>query len=199
MVTVETQAYSRYEIQGRASGILIMTLFGAGWASTADYGPILYVSIAIISLVLIISGVYMLVQARRLPKHTSIEAQKQGRSVAKRFYLVFALEVIAIFIAARSLSMFNHSELIIPVIGLVVGLHFLPLAKLFGIRLYYLSGLLLSLLAILTILAQLVGVTPGTVGTWSSIDGLGNAIILWLTSLYLLATCWHMLSYHNSL
>lgn len=43
-------------------------------------------------------------------------------------------------------------------IALIVGLHFLPLAGLFSARAYYFTGALLSLLALIAIVALLLGV-----------------------------------------
>jgi hypothetical protein len=71
-------------------------------------------------------------------------------------------------------------------IALIVGLHFLPLAGLFSARAYYFTGALLSLLALIAIVAlllgvQLVGPSPNN---WSLFVNMGAALVLWLTLLY---------------
>jgi hypothetical protein len=45
------------------------------------------------------------------------------------------------------------------VVALVVGLHFLPLTAVFGVRLYYLTGALIFIPAVVAAVALLMGVT----------------------------------------
>ena len=75
-----------------------------------------------------------------------------------------------------------------PVIALVVGLHFLPLAAVFGVRLYYLTGALISISAAVAAVALLMGVTLGNPFGWSVVVGVATAAVLWATAFVLLRT-----------
>jgi len=56
----------------------------------------------------------------------------QGQKIARRFGIVVAGELIVIGAAIVLLKLFNHPEYIAPMIYLIVGLHFLPLAPFSG-------------------------------------------------------------------
>ncbi|MGG3798413.1 DUF7010 family protein [Metabacillus fastidiosus] len=90
---------------------------------------------------------------------------------------------IAITIAVSNVT--RHSELIPVVVAIIVGVHFLPLAPLFQVRLYYFTGALLCLLAIITWLFVPAKITLGEhqINTFMSVVGFGSALILWGTGL----------------
>lgn len=65
------------------------------------------------------------------------------------YLVVFAIEVVAIVVAAIWLSRTGRSEFIAPAVLAVVGLHFVPLAWVFGQPIMLLAGVLLTGAAIL--------------------------------------------------
>ena len=67
----------------------------------------------------------------------------------------------------------------------VVGLHFLPLAGLFGVPLYCVTGAALCLVAIATMTLGAVGAPTSL---WQLVPGLGAAVALWTTGIGLLIT-----------
>ena len=77
--------------------------------------------------------------------------------------------------AVLLLALFKHPEYIAAVICLIVGLHLLPLASLFQVRVYALVGIALSLLGAGTLLAMLFGLLLGGLWTWPVVVGLGSA------------------------
>jgi hypothetical protein len=124
----------------------------------------------------------------------SPEAQVRGKQISRRFGIVVGVEFTAIATANVLLSLFNHPEFIAPVKVLIAGRHFLPLAFLFRVRVYSLAGTILSLLGGGALLALFFGLTLGSLYTWSLIVGLSTAVILWLTSLSILADARRVLS-----
>lgn len=172
-----------------------MTFFGAIWALLTlpafnDVGKVtLFVSVCIVTVLLFAACLYALQVARHLPEETlSPEQQAQERAVSRRFSIVFGIEIVAIACANMLLGALNHPELIAPIMGVIVGIHFFPLARLFHVHIYNLTGIVLSLLGIAALVTLLLGITLGNPYTWSLIVGLANAAILWLVTLYILYT-----------
>jgi hypothetical protein len=90
-------------------------------------------------------------------------------------------QVAAIAVAVVVLIVVHGTTFIPAVICLIFGLHFLPLARLFGQWQYRWTGALLCAAAIAGIAVYL----GGSSGSMSrSVVGLGAAVILWVTSLH---------------
>jgi hypothetical protein len=98
------------------------------------------------------------------------------KQAQRPFYIVVALEGIAIFALVNLAANLHRPDLIMPAIALVVGLHFLPLARIFRFPAYALTGLALCALAIGS--AFIVGAERAIV------LGLGAAVTLWLTTAF---------------
>ncbi len=174
-------------LAGMTTGTLVLTCFGALWSLQ---GPrIMLLITPVVTVVLMVLCFTTKQTVRQLPQKPDFpEEQTQNQKVARRFGMVCAVEIAAIVAAVVLLRLFTHSEYIAPAICLIVGLHFFPLASLFKVQVYTLTGVALSLLAVGALLALLFGVTFGTVYTWPAIVGLGGAGVLWLTSLFNLAS-----------
>lgn len=131
-------------------------------------------------------GGMLLRYARSLPQTVTPEDAATGKRIGVWFGIVFGAEAALIVLASTLLSTFRADRFIAPVIGLIVGLHFLPLAGLFSARAYYLTSALLSLLALIAIVALLLGVQLAgpSPDNWSFFVSMGAALVLWLTLLY---------------
>ncbi len=90
--------------------------------------------------------------AKTLPAIKSEQATKRGASLRKWFISIIAIEVAGFNIAPMVLWKFNHLEYIVPVDILITALHFIPLGRIFSMPIYYVHGIILSLITILTIL-----------------------------------------------
>lgn len=178
------EASPRY-LAGVTTSALVLTCFGAIWGLQ---GPrIMIVITPVVTIMLLALCLATRQVVRRLPQvQEAPEEQAQGRKISRRFGSVVVGEFAAIAAAVVLLRLFNHPEYSAPVICLIVGLHFLPLASLFGVRVYVLVGAALSLLGSGALLALLVGLTFGDHWIWSVIVGLGSAGILWLAALFIL-------------
>ena len=65
----------------------------------------------------------------------------------------------------------------------VVGLHFVALARLFSLQLYYATAMALCLVAVIT---MILGATGSPASLWQLVRGFGAALALWATSARLL-------------
>ena len=195
----DTRVFDRraYAI-GLASGAFVMTGFGTLWALAAVgilllpaiEGLLSFVGVEFAAAVLTISCFALLRAARRLPQDISPERRAQsaavGRGIGRRFGIIFGIEFVAIALANIICSLLNHSEFAIPLTVLIVGLHFLPLAALFRVWQYYLTGILLGLIALLTVIIVPVTMTLGQGQAWDILPALGSSLVLWLTAVSVL-------------
>lgn len=178
-------------IRGTASGMFFMAFFGTLWAYTGILGlqgwgaPLLLVTAVSIGIALFIGGVSLIRASRELTNQVSKTALRNGKRTRFWFNIIFAAEGLAIAITVAVSNATRHPELIPVIIAIIVGVHFLPLATLFQVRLYYFTGILLCLLAINTWLFVPAKVTLGghQINAFMSLVGFGSALILWGTSL----------------
>jgi hypothetical protein len=90
--------------------------------------------------------------AKKLPAIRSEKATKRGTALRKWFIIIIAIEVAGFNIAPMVLWKFNHLEYIVPVDILITALHFIPLGRIFAMPIYYVHGIILSMITILTML-----------------------------------------------
>lgn len=182
---------SRPAVQGIASGIFFMAFFGAYWGFISAAflsGAVQVVAFVLVGLVTLgffgMVGI-LLRYARSLLKTVSPEEKAMGKRIGIRFGIVFGIEIMLIALASILLSTFQLDRFIAPATALIVGIHFLPLARLFRVPTYYITGVLLSALALVALLALLLGLTIGGQSpyNWSLFVGWGATLVLWLTAL----------------
>jgi hypothetical protein len=185
---------SRSQLGDIGTGAAFLAGFGALWALAGGASlPTRAQAALIVVVVVVIAGFSVAIarlwrHARELPASRSPEAVARSISAGRRLGCLFALEGVTIAAASWLLSTSRHDALIAPVVALIVGVHFLPLAPLFQVRAYYVTGIAMILLAMGGIAAVAVGARPGgaSVFVWSSVVGIGSALILWVTALWAL-------------
>lgn len=188
-MTQTSKAIPGAAVRGTASGVFFMAFFGTLWAYTGIMGlqgwgvRLLLVVAVTIGIVLFIGGVSLMRASRELTNQVPKADLRRGKRTRFWFNIIFAAEGLAIAITIAVSNATNHSELIPVVIAIIVGAHFLPLASLFQVRLYYFTGTLLCLLAIITLLFVPEKVTLGEhqINAFMSVVGFGSALILWGT------------------
>ncbi len=182
---------SRPAVMGIASGIFFMAFFGALWGlMSAGFmdsvvQPVAFVVIGLVTLVFLGLVVMLVRYARSLPETTSSEETAAGKKIGMWFGIIFGLEALLIALTSIVLGRLQASQFIPPAIALIVGFHFLPLARLFRVAFYYVTGILLCVMALVAIIALMCGVPMGGPSpyTWSLLVGIGATLILWLTAL----------------
>lgn len=190
-MTQTSRTIPRSAVQGTASGVFFMAFFGTLWAYTGIMGlqgwgvPLLLVVTVTIGIALFIGGVSLIRASRELTVQVSTTDLSRGKRTRFWFNIIFAAEGLAIAFTIAVCNATRHPELIPVIIAIIVGVHFIPLAPLFQVRLYYFTGALLSLLAIITLLLVPAKVTLGEhqINAFMSVVGFGSALILWGTGL----------------
>lgn len=184
-----SQSLPRAAMRGIASGVLFLAFFGTFWSLIGVGGlhgwgaPWLLIVALLIGVTLLGGGVSLWRGAERLAKEAIPEADTTGRW----FGIIFAAEGIAIGIASYLCNVNTRYDLFFPIMAIIVGLHFLPLARLFGVTLYYGVGVLLCLLGIIALLVvpETVTLAAREMLGRSLLVGFGAAVILWATGLTL--------------
>ena len=152
------------------AGPIILSVFGAVWAilglNFSGLSAAMWLGPIAISVMLILIVIW---RSRGLTP----PLPEEGKRIAKLVGIWSGVEGVAIFVSINLCVSFGSPNLILAAICLMVGLHFLPLARWLPVPLYYLSGALLSALGIAGLLASNL-VSP-------SLVAFGAALILWIT------------------
>lgn len=176
---------------GAANGVMFMTFFGALWASIGIVGsrelgaPWLLIISGLVTLVLLTGAISLFGKARKMNSAAfTPEDKEHWRKINRKFGLIFGLEGVAIFIASIICNAINQFELFFPIMALIVGIHFFPLAQLFREKFYYGTGAVLCILGIITFFLPMEA-TIGhvTLIATSAFIGFGSALTLWVTGL----------------
>ena len=186
------QTLFRGQLLNRCIGALVFTLLGSMWAifglwalgSQAE--PLVAIILALSMLLLLIVSINSLRKVLRLPQDTlTSEIRERIARVKRAFGIVNVAQ--GIFIGATFTTGFKlqHPEYIPPVVAFIVGLHFIALAPILRMRFDYVTGLLLCLLALVTMLTLPMYTSAGDalprrIFLWGVVIGMGAAIVLWL-------------------
>jgi hypothetical protein len=167
----------------RAMGAMFFSVFGGLWLGlwANDQYP------GVLALLVVALGTAALLAAsRRVYKANSqaLKAIRQTTEIRRKsrvFNLINGLQWGVVFLVALVFSQTGNTRWILPAIILIVGLHFLPLARLFEYRPHYVTGAALILLAIVYPLAA-------RDGPENAIGALGSGLILWVSAVWAIAS-----------
>lgn len=175
-------------LRGPAIGIIVSGLFAALWANwsspllsrlPAPYGWVAVCVVVAASGTLLLAGVAMFLRARRPSLATG--GGSASRGVRRGFLVVLAGEIVALNIAAFLLASHHALQYLPPAVAVVVGLHFLPLAKLFRAPHFFATAIVMTMAGVLAAIA-VAGGSPATAA-----DGLAElacAVALWGTGAF---------------
>lgn len=156
--------------------IVFMAGFAAAWWVAGIVASHQFLGLAALGPA--ISAVMILAARARLkgaPADAPADRKRRGRIIA----WAASLEGVAIAIAVNVLNTQGLGHYAFPAVAVIVGLHFLPMAKLLPVKVYYLSGALLVAVGVGGLAVQ-ASDRPFAVGALS-------AITLWLTCVVRLA------------
>ncbi len=156
--------------------VVFMAGFAAAWWVAGMLGGHQFAGLAAIGP--LVSAVMILAARTRLRNEPTIdpaERKRRGRVVG----WAAGLEGLAILVAVNLLNRNGLGGYVFPAVALIVGLHFLPLAKLLPVKIYYLSAALLVAVAG-------AGLAVGGADR-PFLVGVSAAIVLWVTCLARLA------------
>ena len=165
-------------LAGRAIGAMFFSVFGGAWLalwSHSEFPESISVLLAVLAVTIL-----LLWRAYVTYKFNSLALKREKDSIENRrkqrvFNLVNVGQWVAIFVAAGILLMAGLENLILPAVILIIGAHFIPLARLFNYTPHYITGAAMMLLAVTYPLVAPEGPT-------SSIGALGAGLILWLSA-----------------
>jgi hypothetical protein len=167
-------------VNGIASGLVMMAVFTSAWAAIAYHGLattnywLALTAFPAFSVFFIINDLKLFKVAKFYPKVTSDADIAEEKRIGKWFGIIFGVEGIGIFIAINIVVNIGHPELTIPVMALVVGLHFYPLAWVFKRTVDYYLATWSTLIAIVAIVLTLNKILTET--TTFGFTGVGIAI-----------------------
>lgn len=157
-------------------GVVVLSVFAAIWCiaglALAGMGSTFFYAI-----VALVSAAIIVAAARRPENGGDSET---GRRIGRLVGIASSGEFIAIVLAVIVLQKLHAPDDIMPVVAIIVGVHFLAIAWGIPARLYYATGALLIAVGIL-------GLFVGEF-TRPLVVGVGAACILWLTAVILLNT-----------
>jgi hypothetical protein len=166
----------------RYFGHSIPVIFGLFWAISGSSALPGVLRVLGWLVAVVIAGI-LLRALYRAARTNSEEARSPRTRVYRIFYFVVAAEVAGILIVVRVCVALGIPEAITGLIALVVGLHFIPLAGIFRVKVYYGTAAVLCLVTVVTwALIPIHVVMRGTsVDLWTVIPALGSAVGLWGT------------------
>jgi hypothetical protein len=153
------------------TGAIILSSFGVVWAlaGARSLERRWFILCLLFSVVASASIVFAALHVRPGPPQTF--------TFNPRVYKVSViLELVFIALAVVVLRTASRKHLLLPVIALIVGLHFVGMVWALGSNLYWWTGGAMCLLALASMLAL-------PKNAWAPFIGLGSAVILWLSAL----------------
>jgi hypothetical protein len=182
--------YERRRNLGAAGGCMWLIVFGTVYAAWAllevksRLATSLLAGISVAAVVLLFFGVAMTRGVARLVSlPAAANSHAQGQRLMRRFGMIFAAEAVAIAAVSAACMRTHHWRFIVPLVLIVVGLHFLPLAKLFEVPRYYATGALFCVISVVTMAVVPAHAHIGQSLSWFTIPSVGCALVS-------LATAW---------
>jgi hypothetical protein len=174
---------ARDAARGRGVGVLVGAVIGAAWAA---YGASLLPAwtafvlaiAAAFTAPLAAAGVAMIGRARAMPADPAGAAA--NRRAWRWFWLNLAAEIVLLNLAALALNATGRPAYLIPAISVVVGLHFLPMARFFDVPSYLWTGL--AMIAVAAVAAMAIATLFADPSRVVAMEALANAAILWATA-----------------
>jgi hypothetical protein len=166
-------------MRGRAVGAIVCAGFGAyamyWWTEAAiEADRRLWLgAIAVVAAILVVWAIANLVTLSHEPK--VVLDKRQVRFYRIGYAVIVAIEGAAISVGGPMLGHFHRPDLFGQWIGAIVGIHFIPLGKLFKLPLYYWTGAAISLAAFGSLLISSSALS-------SAMCAGGTGMALWITA-----------------
>ncbi|WP_205905321.1 hypothetical protein [Collimonas pratensis] len=168
----------------RAIGTMFFSAFGCAWLilwSYSVFGVTPIVLGVLVTATIILFSCALLRYHRYRDAFATVTNSPERRRTMRVFNIVNAVQWALIIIVANVFPRFGMTSWIMPSIIFIVGLHFLPLARIFSSRPHYVTGSSLMLLAIAYPLFAQAGASD-------PVGCLGAGIILWASAVWGLST-----------
>jgi hypothetical protein len=171
-------------VRGSVAGAAIVTFFGSAWCIVAlalwPAHPVWSIPAGSVATIALLALCVMRLRGlRNIPSIDDPVAAAKGKRAGVLFGIIFGIESGLIWLCAALLARAGLSIWIPIAVAVIVGLHFIPLARVFEVPLYYWTG-------VLSVLGMLGCSLIGDVGMRLLCAGLTMAAVLWMTALLLL-------------
>ena len=178
----------RQFIWGLSNGVVALAISGAFWFGMAAWPTGLPIFIALVVLIATCFAAIIAASIRLRGKSQGFKLselkladenlRKQTRKIVLGFRLVNCGQCVLIWLSMALCYYFRHPELVWPFIALIVSLHFVPLAWLFSVGTYYVTGI------------AGVGVSLAVISGLGGANrlvflGSGMGMVVWLSAVYL--------------
>jgi hypothetical protein len=173
---------------GLSNGVTVLAVAAAFWMGLAAWTLGSGVLLIAAAPILLLSA-FLIWQGRRLRRlapgfsRASVRNAPKGsltNRIGVAFNIIGATQTLGVGVVGFICWKLQRADLIWPLIGLVVSLHFLPLGRIFSLRPYYVLGVLGTAVAIASLLVF-------TASTRTVAVGLGLGLLIGGCALYLLA------------
>lgn len=171
--------------RSRGVGAWVGTLIGIGWLvyGLRWFPEVVRVVAGLAGLavagVLLVASRRLIAAARRLPAPDAA-ARAANRRIWVLFWINFAVEIALLNIAINLLAQPALHIYWIPTISLVVGLHFLPMARFFGVPSFLACGA--AMIGVAAAVAFVIQTGVDAPQLYVAGEALANAVILWVTA-----------------
>jgi hypothetical protein len=139
------------------------------------------ISFAVAAVVYLLIGAGVIRKVLRSPGVVPPRTHEE-RVIMRRFVPVVIGEVVALMIVNTVCAVMRRLEPIVPLDVLIVGVHFLPLARIFRVSRYLVMGGLFCLVSVLTMVLVPVHAQVGAAGAWFVIPAFGCTPVAWATA-----------------
>jgi len=143
-----------------------------------------------LSILFVINAVKLFGIAKNYPKITSETDLAEEKRMGKWFGIIMGAEGLGIFIGINVVVNLGYPQLTIPVIALVVGLHFFPLARVFKRTIDYYLATWSTVIAILSIVLTLN--KTFTENGMLAFTGVGVAMATSCYGIYMVLSGWRL-------
>ena len=137
----------------------------------------LLVGISVIAAVLIVFGIALFRDVFQVPHDPAQSSPSEGRRLMRQFGTIVAVEGLALTAVTLACVLNRRWALIAPLDLIVVGLHFLPLARLFAVPRYNITAALFCAIPVATMMLIPVGGRIGEALGWFVVPSVGCAAV----------------------
>jgi hypothetical protein len=171
----QVEIFRSERARGTSIGATIAGGFGAAWLTLgmSSAGVPLGVALAVVLPVFVLIAFLGSVARRRLPKFSEAETPEKKQKM-RAFNMVNIAQWLAIFGVINLLRNFHLAAWIVPSIVLIVGAHFIPLARIFQAPQHLKTGIAMMLCAAVAV------VLP--VSVRDTVECMGAGLILWISA-----------------
>jgi membrane protein implicated in regulation of membrane protease activity len=153
------------------TGAIVLNVFGACWcvAGLLVMGASAWIMVFPLAAVAVLIA-FAWRESRHVPPRTPDEEKRIGRLIG----IWSAGEGVGVFVAINLLRSLHKESLIAPVLAVIVGVHFIPLARGMPLPVYYFTGTALVMIGLAACFAPATYGTPGAC--------FASGFVLWTSS-----------------